>query len=124
MNALDVLGDPVRRRIVEELSSGPCSAGELAQVLHAEFGISQPASSRHLRVLREAEVVEMTVDAQRRLYALKPAAVEEVAAWAQRITGFWNQRLDALETEVARGKSARRRVQPPVVPPTTEKRTA
>lgn len=124
MNALDVLGDPVRRRIVEELSSGPCSAGELAQVLHAEFGISQPASSRHLRVLREAEVVEMTVDAQRRLYALKPAAVEEVAAWAQRITGFWNQRLDALETEVARGKSARRRVQPSVAPPTTEKRTA
>lgn len=108
MHALDVLGDPVRRRIVEELAAGPLPAGEVAEVLHVEFGISQPAVSRHLRVLKQAGVVESTVDAQRRLYSLKPEAVEEVAVWAQRIAQFWNQRLDALETEVARGKSARR----------------
>lgn len=106
MHASDVLGDPVRCRIVAELSEEACSAGELAEVLEGEFGISQPAASRHLRVLKEGGgVVESTVDAQRRLYSLKPDAVEEVTAWAERISRFWNQRLDALEAEIARGKS-------------------
>lgn len=103
MHALDVLGEPARRRIVEELSGRARSAGDLAEVLHGEFGISQPATSRHLRVLKEAGVVESTVDAQRRLYSLRPEAVEDVTAWAQRISRFWNQRLDALEVEIARG---------------------
>ncbi|WP_120005080.1 ArsR/SmtB family transcription factor [Nesterenkonia muleiensis] len=111
MHALDVLGEPVRRRIVEELVDGARPAGELAEVLHVEFGISQPAASRHLRVLKQAGVVESAVDAQRRLYSLKPEAVEDVTAWAQRISRFWNQRLDALETEIARGKAARRNVE-------------
>ncbi|WP_150460225.1 ArsR/SmtB family transcription factor [Nesterenkonia ebinurensis] len=111
MHALDVLGDPTRRRIVEELAEGARPAGDLAEVLHVEFGISQPAASRHLRVLKQAGVVESTVDAQRRLYSLRPEAVEDVAAWAQRISRFWNQRLDALETEVARGKAARRKTE-------------
>lgn len=108
MHALDVLNEPARRRIVEELVGGAQPAGELAEVLHVEFGISQPAASRHLRVLKEAGVVESAVDAQRRLYSLKPEAVEDVTAWAQRISRFWNQRLDALETEIVRGKAARR----------------
>ncbi len=111
MHALDVLGEPARRRIVEELAEGPRPAGDLADVLHVEFGISQPATSRHLRVLKQAGVVESTVDAQRRLYTLKSEAVEDVADWAQRISRFWNQRLDALETEVARGKSVRRKAE-------------
>lgn len=111
MHALDVLGEPARRRIVEELADGARPAGELAEVLYVEFGISQPAASRHLRVLKQAGVVESTVDAQRRLYELKPQAVEDVTDWAQRVSRFWNQRLDALETEIARGKAAQRNEQ-------------
>lgn len=111
MHTLDVLAEPTRRRIVEELAAGPRSAGALADLLHAEFGISQPAVSRHLRVLKDAGVVASTADAQRRVYALNPQAVEEVVDWADRITRFWNQRLDALETEIARGQSARRRTE-------------
>lgn len=113
MHALDVLNEPARRRIVEELVQGSRPAGELAEVLHVEFGISQPAASRHLRVLKQAGVVESTIDAQRRLYSLKPEAVEDVTAWAQRLSRFWNQRLDALETEIARGKAARRKANHP-----------
>lgn len=108
MHALDVLGEPVRRRIVEELARGARPAGALADVLHGEFGISQPATSRHLRVLKEAGVVESAVDAQRRVYSLTPAAVTDVTEWAQRVSLFWTQRLDALETEVVRGQTARK----------------
>lgn len=111
MHALDVLGEPARRRIVEELIDTARPAGELAEVLRVEFGISQPAASRHLRVLKQAGVVDSVVDAQRRLYSLKPEAVEDVTAWAQRISRFWDQRLDALETEIARGHAARRRAE-------------
>ncbi|NLS08465.1 helix-turn-helix transcriptional regulator [Nesterenkonia sp. MY13] len=111
MHALDVLGEPARRRVVEVLAEGSRPAGEIAEVLHVEFGMSQPAASRHLRVLKDAGVVESRIDAQRRMYSLKPEAVEDVAAWTQRITAFWNQRLDALETEIARGKAARRKAE-------------
>lgn len=109
MHALDALGDPVRRRLVEELAAGPQPAGELARVADEEFGISQPAASRHLRVLREAGVVASEVDGPRRQYSLRPEAVTDVTAWAERISAFWNQRLDALETEIARGQAARRK---------------
>ncbi len=108
MHAFDILGDPVRRRILELLSDGEQPAGAIAAVIHTEFGISQPAVSQHLRVLRESGFITVRADGARRLYAVAPAPLREVAAWLERFRGFWNQQLDALATEVARGKRARR----------------
>ena len=106
---MDALGDPVRRRLVELLADGGRSAGELAAAVGAEFGISQPATSRHLRVLREAGVVDSVPQGTVRLYSVRPEAVGEVEVWAQRVRRFWDGHLDALETEIARGARARRR---------------
>lgn len=106
---MDALGDPVRRRIVEELAGGRRAAGELARVVGEEFGISQPATSRHLRVLKEAGVVDSEIDGQRRQYSLRASAVRDVTGWAERIAAFWEQHLDAMQTEIARGKAARRK---------------
>ncbi len=107
MHAIEVLADPVRRRLVELLADGPRSAGELAEAVGQEFSISQPASSRHLRVLRESELVTSEVDGQRRLYRLEPAPFDELEQWLSGVRAFWDQRLDALGTEVARGKGRR-----------------
>lgn len=104
MHVMDALGDPVRRRLVELLADGERTAGELATAVGAEFGVSQPGASRHLRVLREAGVVESTVDGQRRLYSVRPQALSEVEQWAEGVRRFWDQRLDALDTELARGR--------------------
>ncbi|WP_448629627.1 ArsR/SmtB family transcription factor [Cellulomonas soli] len=101
---MDVLGDPVRRRLVELLADGPRSAGELGTAVGAEFGISQPAASRHLRVLREAGLVTAQPDGTRRLYAVRPEALDDVQAWLDGVRRFWDQRLDALGTEVTRGR--------------------
>jgi DNA-binding transcriptional ArsR family regulator len=101
MHALDVLGDPVRRRIVELLADGERSAGELGAVVQREFGISQPAVSQHLRVLRETGFATVRPQGTRRLYAVDRRPLEAVDAWLAR---FWNQRLDALGTELARGR--------------------
>lgn len=108
MQAMDALGDPVRRRLVELLADGQQAAGTLADAVGAEFGISQPATSRHLRVLREAGVVHATVDGQRRLYALRLEPFDEVERWVHGVRRFWDQRLDAIGTEVARGARERR----------------
>ena len=89
--------------MVEQLASGPRTAGALALDAGEAFGISQPASSRHLRVLREAGLVESTVDGQRRLYALRPEPFDEVDWWLAGVQQFWTGRLDALDTEVRRG---------------------
>ncbi|WP_258726781.1 ArsR/SmtB family transcription factor [Cellulomonas sp. NS3] len=104
MQAMDALGDPVRRRLVELLADGERTAGELATAVGAEFGVSQPGASRHLRVLREAGVVESVVDGQRRLYSVRAESLTEVELWVRGVRRFWDQRLDALETEVARGR--------------------
>ena len=97
------LADPIRRQIVEMLADRERDAGELAAV----FPVSRPAVSRHLRVLREAGLVRVRPQAQRRVYALDPRPLEELARWLERYRGFWGQRLDALETELARGRRAR-----------------
>lgn len=98
MDIFQAVADPVRRCIVEQLArEGAASAGRLAEVAYADFGISQPATSRHLRVLRESGVVACTAAAQRRLYRLQPEAVAELADWASRQVAFWNDKLDALE---------------------------
>ena len=103
MEALAALADPIRRQIVEMLADRERDAGELAAV----FPVSRPAVSRHLRVLREAGLVRVRPQAQRRVYALDPRPLEELARWLERHRGFWGQRLDALETELARGRRAR-----------------
>jgi len=109
MEAFDVLGDPVRRRIVEHLARGERPAGEIADLVGAEFGISQPAVSQHLRVLRTSGFATVRPEGTRRLYALDPDALDAVEDWAAGLRRFWEQRLDALGTELARGARGRRR---------------
>ena len=106
MHAFDVLGDPVRRRIVELLAEGERTAGDVTERVQAEFGITQPAVSRHLRVLRDAGFATSEAQAQRRLYRLRPEPLAEVDAWLSRYRGLWSQALDALGTELRRGRRA------------------
>ena len=106
MNAFEILGDPVRRRILELLADGEHAAGALGASIQGEFGISQPAVSQHLRVLREHGFATVRAAGTRRLYAVDASALQEVDRWLQPYRRFWNQRLDALGTEVARGKRA------------------
>ncbi len=109
MHAFDVLGDPVRRRILELLADGERSAGEIGAVIQAEFGISQPAVSAQLRMLRENGFATVRAEGTRRLYAVDAAPLLSVEEWLTPYRKFWNQRLDALGTELARGKRDRRR---------------
>ncbi|GIJ28415.1 transcriptional regulator [Micromonospora qiuiae] len=108
MHAFDVLGEPVRRRIIELLADGEMSAGEVGAIVQREFGISQPGVSQHLRVLRENGFTTVRPQGTRRLYAVDPAPLQELDHWLERYRSFWNQRLDALSTEIARGRSRRR----------------
>ena len=108
MHAFDILGDPVRRRIIELLASGEQAAGEIGAVILLEFGISQPGVSQHLRVLRENGFATVRAAGTRRLYTVDPSPLREVDTWLEPYRRFWNQRLDALGIEVARGKRARR----------------
>ncbi|MEO3858714.1 metalloregulator ArsR/SmtB family transcription factor [Acrocarpospora sp. B8E8] len=126
MHAFDVLGDPVRRRILELLTDGEQAAGAVSGIIRAEFGISQPAVSQHLRVLRESGFATVRADGTRRLYAVDLAPLREVDIWLERFRRFWTQRLDALGTELARGKRERREnlAEPPSTntqPPTNTK---
>ena len=105
MHAFDILGDPVRRRILELLAEGEQPAGAITAVVQREFGISQPAVSQHLRVLRENGFTTVRAEGTRRLYAVDVGPLREAGRWLER---FWNQRLDALATELARGRRARR----------------
>jgi DNA-binding transcriptional ArsR family regulator len=107
VHAFDVLGDPVRRRILELLASGEQASGEVSAVIREEFGISQPAVSQHLKVLRDSGFASVRADGTRRLYAVETGPLREVDAWLERCRGFWDQRLDALGTELARGKRER-----------------
>ena len=102
--ALRALADPSRRAMLETLTGGPATAGELAALLP----IARPGVSRHLRVLREAGLVEVRQQAQRRVYTLRPQPLAEIDAWLGRYRALWEHRLDALHTEIARGKLERR----------------
>ncbi|WP_073420702.1 ArsR/SmtB family transcription factor [Geodermatophilus nigrescens] len=108
MHAFDVLGDPVRRRILELLADGELSAGEVTAVVRREFGISQPGVSQHLRVLRENGFARVRAEGARRLYAVEPAPLQDVDRWLERFRRTWDRHLDALATELARGKRERR----------------
>ena len=108
MHAFDVLGDPVRRRILELLADGELSAGAISGAVQEEFGITQPAVSQHLKVLRESGFATVRPEGARRLYAVDSGPLHEVDAWLDPFRRFWEQRLDSLATELARGKSDRR----------------
>jgi DNA-binding transcriptional ArsR family regulator len=103
VHAFDVLGDPVRRRILELLAGGECASGEVVEVISAEFGIGQPAVSMQLKVLRDSGFASVRADGRRRLYAIDSAPLAQVDAWLRPFRHFWEQRLDALATELRRG---------------------
>jgi DNA-binding transcriptional ArsR family regulator len=104
VEAFDVLGDPVRRRILELLADGEQPAGTVGEAVQAEFGISQPAVSQHLRVLRESGFVRVRPEGARRLYAVEADRFRDVDEWVDRFRRFWTPPLDALATELARGR--------------------
>jgi DNA-binding transcriptional ArsR family regulator len=108
VHAFDVLGDPVRRRILELLAEGELTSGAVCEVIGREFGISQPAVSMQLRVLREAGFATVRPEGTRRLYAVQHEPLRDVDQWLDRFRRFWTPRLDALSTEIARGKRGRR----------------
>jgi DNA-binding transcriptional ArsR family regulator len=108
MHAFDVLGDPVRRRILELLAAHENSSGDIVSVIQREFGITQSAVSQHLRVLRESGFASVRQEGARRLYSVNAAPLREVDAWLEHFRGFWSDRLDALEAEVVRGRRRRR----------------
>lgn len=101
---LRALADDSRRTMLEALTGGPATAGDLAALLP----IARPGVSRHLRVLRESGLVEVRQEAQRRVYSLRAEPLAEVDEWLGRYRALWEQRLDALHTEIARGKRERR----------------
>ena len=96
MNSLTALADPTRRQIVEMLGRGERASGEIAE----RFAISAPAISQHLKVLREANLVDVRVEGQRRVYTLNLAGLAEIEAWIDQVRRFWSGRLDALEREL------------------------
>jgi DNA-binding transcriptional ArsR family regulator len=93
MTALQALSDPTRQRIVEMLAAGALSSGEIA----GRFKLSPPAISQHLKTLKEARLVSVRADRQKRIYSLDPDGLSEVSDWVERIKAFWNPKLDALE---------------------------
>ncbi|MBN9736092.1 MULTISPECIES: metalloregulator ArsR/SmtB family transcription factor [unclassified Pseudonocardia] len=109
MHAFDVLGDPVRRRILELLARGEHTAGGVTEVIRAEFGISQPAVSQQLKVLRENGFATVRAEGTRRIYAVDQSGVDDAGQWLDGLRAFWSQRLDALDTELARSRRHRRK---------------
>jgi DNA-binding transcriptional ArsR family regulator len=107
MHAFDILGDPVRRRILELLAGAAHASGDIVAVIQREFGITQPAVSQHLKVLRESGFASVRAEGARRIYSIDAAPLREVDAWLERFRVFWEHRLEALATEIARGKKQR-----------------
>jgi DNA-binding transcriptional ArsR family regulator len=105
MTGFEALAEPTRRRIVELLAAGERAAGDIV----AEFDVSAPAISQHLKVLREAGLVRVRVDAQRRIYGLDPDGLTEIDGWLERVRRYWGARLDALERELAKPAPRRKR---------------
>ncbi len=103
MDTLTALADPTRRQIVEMLSRGERAAGDIAD----KFAVSAPAISQHLKVLREAKLVQVRVEAQRRIYTIDPDGLDEIDAWLRHVRQFWKGRLDVLEQELRGTKPAK-----------------
>jgi DNA-binding transcriptional ArsR family regulator len=104
VSAFEVLAEPHRRHILDLLREGERSVNELV----AGLGLSQPGVSKHLRILREAGLVEVRADAQRRLYTLRPQALEELHRWLEPYRGLWSGQLDALEQHLDRTREETR----------------
>ena len=117
LDALGALGDPTRRAIFELLARRPSSVQELAD----QLPISRPAVSQHLKVLREAGFASVRADGNRRLYAIDSRPLQAVDSWLDQFRRFWQHKLDALDTEIARGKRARRRAKGRNPPRTTRR---
>jgi DNA-binding transcriptional ArsR family regulator len=109
LHAFDVLGDPVRRHILESLVDGERTSGELVELVERDFAVSQSGVSQHLKVLRENGFATVRSEGTRRVYSLDTTALRDVDAWLAQFRQFWEHRLDALATEIARGKRARRK---------------
>jgi DNA-binding transcriptional ArsR family regulator len=109
MHAFDILGDPVRRRILELLADGEHTSGEVVEVIGREFGISQSAVSQHLGVLREAGFAAVRSEGTRRIYSVRAERLLELDVWLDSFRRLWTHSLEALGTEVARGKRARQK---------------
>lgn len=109
MHIFEVLADPVRRRILEMLGKKEMASGEVVEAIGAEFGITQAAVSQHLKVLRESGFAQVRAEAQRRLYSVDAAGLQAIDTWIGQFRRFWEPKLDALATEIARGKRERRR---------------
>jgi DNA-binding transcriptional ArsR family regulator len=116
---LDVIAEPTRRRILDVVREGERSVGELVD----ELGVNQPGVSRHLRVLRDAGLVEVRRDAQRRLYRLRPEPLMELDAWLEPYRAEWSDRLDSLERHLARTSTRVDRPTEPTTDPTTDPTT-
>jgi len=108
MHAFDVLGDPVRRRILELLGEGEHASGEVVEVISREFGITQSAVSQQLKVLRESGFATVRAEGTKRLYAVDARPFADVDVWLDQFRRFWEPPLEALATEIARGKRARK----------------
>lgn len=102
MHAFDVLADPVRRRTLELLQSGELSSGEVVEAIQLEFGITQPAVSQHLKVLREAGFVSSTPQGSKRIYRIEKGGFYEIDRWLEGFRGFWESKLDALGEDIAK----------------------
>ena len=113
MHAFDVLADPVRRRILELLAEDEHASGEVVDVIAKEFGITQAAVSQHLKVLRDSGFATVRIDGSRRLYSVDASGLMAVDQWVGQFRSFWEPKFDALETEIARGKKARRKAAAP-----------
>jgi DNA-binding transcriptional ArsR family regulator len=98
------VANPERRRILDMLKAGDCPAGELVAAFPA---LPQPAVSRHLRILREADLVSVSPRAQQRIYSLKPGKLKEIDVWVSYYREFWSQRLDALAARLDVTKEGR-----------------
>jgi DNA-binding transcriptional ArsR family regulator len=98
MDAFEAIAEPNRRRILDLLGRGERPAGELVEAL----AISQPGVSKHLKLLREAGLVRVRADGQRRLYSLAPRRLAEIETWLRPHLDFWRGRLDALEDHLER----------------------
>ena len=99
----EVIAEPHRRAIISLLVSSPLSVGDIER----ELRMSQPTVSKHLRVLRDAGFVEAKVDAQRRLYRLRPEPLQEIDAWLEQFRRFWSAHVDALERHLDRMQEAK-----------------
>ena len=108
MHAFDVLGDPVRRRLLELLADGERPAGEITTIVQAEFGVSQPAVSQHLRVLRESGFTSVRPVGARRLYAIDSAPLQEVDDWLERFRRDWEESYDRLDDVLEEMKEKKR----------------